>query len=405
MKGFSKYMNKKISIILGISICLSIFGGIFWLQGQNQPTNGKDLPIASPTPIATVKPDEKVSFVAAGDNLIHGMLYIQASARAGHKGYDFSYVYENIKDYIKAFDVAFINQETLVNSAFAPSTYPRFSTPTDLGDEMIDVGFDIFGTSNNHSYDMGAEGIKSSLEYWNGKREVINVGFYTGDDEKDIEYSTVNGIKMAFLAYTSYTNGLSIYDEASPKIILTSEYDTLERQIKKAKENADIVIVSCHWGAEDSNNIIQQQKDVATKISEFGADVIIGTHPHVVQTVEWATNEVNDNKTLVCYSLGNFISAQSAANNMLGGLLQFDIVKKYTDTQDSYKIDIENPYFVPTITHYDYNYSNIRNYLLKDYTLEMSKKHGVLATDLRFSFEKLEWIINEYIPKEFLLYK
>lgn len=401
-------MDKKIKIIIGLSVCLAIVGGAFWLQSSFLPTSGDaqiETPSVSPTPTPTIKPDERVSFIAAGDNLIHGMLYIQAAARAGQKGYDFGYPYENIESYIKQFDVKFINQETLVNDAYEPSTYPRFSSPLALGDRMIDVGFNVIGTSNNHSYDKSEDGIRSSLEYWNSKKDIINVGFYTDDDEKDIKYKTVNGIKIAFLAYTSYTNGLSIYDETSPKIIRTSEYDVIERQIKKAKENADIVIVSCHWGAEDSNNVAQEQVNIATKISEFGADVIIGTHPHVIQTVEWVTNDVNDNKTLVCYSLGNFISAQSVGNNMLGGLFQFDIVKKYTDTEDNYTIEIETPYLVPTITHYDYNYSNIRNYLLKDYTLEMSKKHGVAALDSRFSLEKIEWIVNNYIPEEFLLYK
>ncbi|MEG0020141.1 MAG: CapA family protein, partial [Oscillospiraceae bacterium] len=361
--------------------------------------------LPSPTACPTIKPAEKVSFVAAGDNLIHGMLYLQAAKRAQGNGYDFGYPYENIEGYIKQFDVKFINQETLVNDAFEPSTYPQFSSPLELGERMIDVGFNVFGTSNNHSYDKGEKGIKASLEFWNSKNDITNVGFYTGNDDYDIKYRTVNGIKIAFLAYTSYTNGLSIYDETSPKIIRTDEYQTIERQIKKAKENSDVVIVSCHWGTENTNDVSVQQKEIAEKISEFGADVIIGTHPHVIQTVELVGNPINDNKTLVCYSLGNFISAQQGTNNMLGGLFQFDIVKKYIDIEGNYEITIDNPYFVPTVTHYDYNFSNIRNYLLKDYTQELAQVHGNRAFDGKFSLENLEWIVNNYIPQEFLLYK
>jgi len=90
---------------------------------------------------------------------------------------------------------------------------------------------------------------------------------------------------------------------------------------------------------------------------------------------------------------------------MLGGMFQFDIVKTYTDLQDNYEISIENPKFVPTVTHYDANYSNVRNYLLKDYTEEMANSHGVRAFQDVFSIEFMEKIIYKYIPEEFLLYK
>ncbi len=360
-------------------------------------------PQPTPTPEPTVKPADTVRFIAAGDNLIHGSIYLQAANRAGGKGYDFDYAYANTEDYFDNFDVRFINQETLVNSACPPSHYPQFSTPTELGDKVLEMGFNVVGTSNNHSYDKGVKGIKSSLEYWNSK-DVVHTGFYTGDDSADIKYMTVNNIKMAFLAYIYGTNGISIYDETSPYIIHPDDFDVVERQVKTAKQNADVVIVSCHWGWEDTNNLNDYQHTVAEKLNIMGVDVIIGTHPHVIQTVEWKTNDVNDNKTLICYSLGNFISAQSKANNMLGGVFQFNIVKNY-DMEGNETLLIENPYFVPTITHYDSNYTNIRNYLLADYTPEMAAKHGVKSYDGKFSYEFIENIVYSVIPEEFLLYK
>jgi len=90
---------------------------------------------------------------------------------------------------------------------------------------------------------------------------------------------------------------------------------------------------------------------------------------------------------------------------MLGGMFMFDIVKTYTDLEDNYKITIENPKFVPTVTHYDANYANVRNYLLADYTAEMAASHGVRAFQDVFSLEFMERIIYKYIPEEFLLYK
>lgn len=386
---------KLLSIFL-ISVALIFFASAY--IKNSIPTQTPEIIPPSPRPADTVK------FIAAGDNLIHGSLYLQAAQRSTTGSYDFDYAYENTKDYFKDFDVKFINQETLVNDAFDPSTYPRFSSPIQVGDKILDMGFNVIGTSNNHSYDKGVEGIASSLAYWNSK-PVVNTGFYTGDDEKDIKYLTVNNIKMAFLAYTYGTNGLSIdTSNGSPYIIHPDDFEVVERQVAKAKENSDIVIVSCHWGFEDTNDINDYQKMVADKLNIMGVDVIIGTHPHVIQPAEWHTNTENDNKTLICYSLGNFISAQSGANNMLGGLFQFNIVKNYNEDGTS-NIAIDSPYFVPTITHYDYNYTNIRNYILKDYTPELAAKHGVSAYDSRFSYEYIENIAKYIIPKEFLLYK
>lgn len=386
-----KKFRKLFSFLLSVIIMISLSGCV---------KGGDDIPVAA-EPSPTPRPADTVKFIAAGDNLIHGAIYMQAARRSRNGGYDFDYAYENIEHYFDDFDVKFINQETLVNSAFEPSTYPQFSSPVQLGDKVLDMGFNVIGTANNHSYDKGAVGVRSSLEYWNSK-DVVNIGFYTGDDSKDIKYLTVNNIKMAFLAYTYGTNGLSLYDDTCPHIIRPDDFETVERQVKTAKENADIVIVSCHWGYEDTNRVNDYQRMVAEKLNIMGVDVIIGTHPHVIQTVEWQTNEENDNKTLICYSLGNFISAQSKGNNMLGGLFQFNIVKNYDESGNS-SISIEQPYFVPTITHYDYGYSNIRNYLLADYTPEMAAKHGVSSYDSRFSYEYIHNIVSDVIPREFLM--
>ena len=384
--------------ILLITVCMTlIMGGCVEAKDVNATVDSQ-LP-----PEPTARPTDTVSFIAAGDNLIHGSIYLQAKNRSANGTYDFDYVYQNTEDYFKSFDVRFINQETIVNSAFPPSTYPQFSTPVEMGDKVVSMGFNVVGTSNNHSYDMGATGVYSSLEYWNSQ-PVVNMGFYTGDDSKDIKYLTKNNITMAFLAYTYGTNGLNISDPNCPKVINIEDFDTIERQVNIAKANADVVIVSCHWGYEDTNKINDLQREVADRLNIMGVDVIIGTHPHVIQTVEWHTNDVNDNKTLICYSLGNFISAQSKANNMIGGLFQFKINKEY-DLGGNYKITITKPYFVPTITHYDANYSNIRNYLLKDYTPDLAASHGVVAYDNQFSYNYVENKVYSVIPEEFLLYK
>ncbi len=393
--------NVKILWILGILLIIS--SAIFFYPSPQKVSNTADVIQPTPTPAPTVKPTDTVSFVAAGDNLIHGSIYLQAARRSEESGgYDFDYLYENIEYYFDDFDVKFINQETLV-TPLEPSTYPMFSSPLALGDKVIEMGFNVIGTSNNHSYDKGVDGIYKTLQYWNSK-DVINTGFYTGDNTADIKYLETNNIKMSFLAYTFSTNGLNIYDETSPYVISPSDYEIVREQVKIAKENSEVVIVSIHWGTENSNEVNSYQKDVVMNLNEMGVDVIIGTHPHVVQTVENYINPETGFETLVCYSLGNFVSAQSVSNNMIGGLFQFDITKTY-DLDGNFTIDIINPYFVPLVTHYDYNFSNIRNYLLKDYTQELASTHGVSAMSAKFSMEYIENIINTYIPEEYLLYK
>lgn len=393
-------MKKLIKVLSLFIICAAVVFGLSGLftnaakQVQTQPES---------TPLPTAQPADTVKFIAAGDNLIHGSIYLQAARRSNDGTYDFDAAYANTEDYFDNFDVKFINQETLVNSAYPPSTYPQFSSPVQLGDKVVDMGFNVIGTSNNHSYDKGIVGIASSIEYWDSK-DVTHMGFYTGNDDYDIKYLTVNNIKMAFLAYTYGTNGLSIDTSSSAYIIHPDDFDTVSRQVAKAKENSDIVIVSCHWGYEDTNEVNDYQKLVAQKLNEMGVDVIIGTHPHVIQTVEWYENAESGHRTLICYSLGNFISAQSKANNMIGGLFQFNIVKTY-DLDGNAEISLEEPYFVPTITHYDTEYSNIRNYLLKDYTPELAAKHGVRAYDSRFSYDYVQNVVESVIPQEFLLYK
>lgn len=401
---------KKILTICGIVILLAI-GFIFFDSAFKTNfasvifTQPSPSPEITPTPEPTIKPSETTSFIGVGDNLIHGMLYMQAYERGEGDSYNFDYAYQNIEHYFDDFDIKFINQETLVNDVFAPSTYPQFSSPVELGEKVIDMGFNAIGMSNNHSYDKGADGVIASLEFWDQQQGLEYFGFYTDDYLNEIKYMDINGIKVAFLAYTCYTNGLSISDASCPKIIFADDYEKIEKQVAEAKSKADVVIASCHWGYEETNQTIEKQHEIANKLNEFGVDAIIGTHPHVIQTVEWIENEQTGHKTIVCYSLGNFISAQSTANTMLGGMFQFDIVKTYTDLDDNYVVTIENPKFVPTVTHYDTNYSNVRNYLLKDYTEEMAQTHGVRAFEPVFSVDFMERVIFKYIPEEFLLYK
>ena len=132
-------------------------------------------PETTPEPMPTV---ETVRFSATGDDLIHDGIFLQAKNRGTDGYYDFSYAYENMRDFYTQFDVNWLNQETLVNDAFDPSGYPMFSTPGDITDALYDIGFRVFSLSNNHSYDKGAAGIDASREHWAAMPDdVVSMGF------------------------------------------------------------------------------------------------------------------------------------------------------------------------------------------------------------------------------------
>lgn len=358
------------------------------------------IPSPSPTPGPQV---QTLRFSATGDNLIHNGIYEQAKRRAqqnGTDGYDFSYCYENMQQFYSRFDVNWINQETLVNDALEPSTYPCFSTPGDMGRQLYDLGFRVFNLSNNHTYDKGTQGLQATLDFWASMpQDVIAAGLYTEASPKPA-IQTVNGIRIAYLGFTEHTNGIKTPSDAPAHVIYTSELDVMQQLLEQSRSEADVVVVSVHWGVEGSHSVTQAQQDLAQKMADWGADVIIGTHPHVVQTAQWLT-AADGRQAFVAYSLGNFLNAQSTADTMIGMVLTFTI-EKTTQPDGSSSTVIRNPLFYPTVNHYDANYANIRLYLFKDYTDELAAAHGVRDKFPGFSCSYITLMLKKNVDEQFL---
>ncbi|MDL2252968.1 CapA family protein [Ruminococcaceae bacterium OttesenSCG-928-I18] len=367
-----------------------------------QPAAGSGDPVA-PT---DAQPQElRVRFSAVGDNLIHNGIYLQAQQRAGGDGYDFHYVYENVQPFFEQFDVNWINQETLVSWEVPPSTYPMFSTPGELGVAAYDAGWRVFALSNNHSYDKGATGISATLRYWEEMPDdVVTTGFYRNtEDDSGIALQEVNGVKIAYLAFTESTNGIPTPEGAEAHILYTDETETMERLVRRARELADAVVVCVHWGTENSHEIRPDQRELAASFADWGADAVIGTHPHVVQGIEWAEGTESGKRIPVAYSLGNFLSAQSQANQMIGLCYTFDICQNVRPDGTREDVRIENVKAYPTVTHYDGNYENIRCYMYRDYTDELAGQHGVGARYPGFSMEYIQEVVTTYVDPEFLV--
>ena len=248
-----------------------------------------------------------VRFACAGDNLIHDNIYVDAQNDDG--SYDFSKCYAPCKKLIEDTDVAVLNQETLVNDMFEPSTFPLFSTPTEDGDAVVDFGFNVISMSNNHVLDKGTDGLIASLDYWDTK-DVVHYGAYRDEaDAENIRTMEVNGITFAFLGYMEHTNGFFLSDDEPGEVVYIEERERIERQVKEADKMADVVVVSCHFGTEVENDLNAMQMEFAPQLVEWGADLIIGTQAHALSTCEFI-DKPDGGRAFVYYGLGNRLVRQ-----------------------------------------------------------------------------------------------
>ena len=350
-----------------------------------------------------------VHLCCAGDNLIHDNIYVEAQKDDGT--YDFAPCYAPCKKLIEGTDVAILNQETLVNDAFEPSTFPLFSTPTALGDEVVDFGFNVISMSNNHVLDKGSEGLISSLDYWDSK-PVVHYGAYRDEaDSEDIKTMEVNGISFAFLGYMQHTNGIFLADGEPGKVVYLEEEDVIKRQIEKADKMADVVVVSCHYGTEIMNELNAQQLTLTPKLVEWGADLIIGTQAHALSTCSYL-DKPDGGQAFVYYGLGNFFHTMYDNDNpdghqgksLVGIFGKLDVVKDYATKE----IKFENVKAIPVISHFegvswDTMWYNCKVYPYGDYTDDMFNKHMMhVRSGLQRS--DLQRCIN-FIPDEFLAYE
>lgn len=336
-----------------------------------------------------------VSFCAVGDNLIHAPIYNQAKTA---DGYDFSTAYKGIEDIIQKADLSVINQETLIcNDMYEPSSYPCFNSPKALGDHMIDIGFDVFTLANNHCLDYGEKGLSHSLDYWDAKTQLTAGTYRNAEDKNKIRTGEYGGIKFSFLSYTQYTNGLTLPQGSEMIIGDTGNLEGMIADVKAAKQASDVCVVALHWGIENSDIIEDWQRTYAKALADAGADIIIGNHPHVLRDIEIIERK-DGGKTLCAYSLGNFISAQSVGQNLIGGILEFNV----TMTEGEKSASITDVKLTPIVTHYDGNYSNVRIYKLSDYTPELALAHGVRQFST-FSYDYILEVLKKNINEKYLV--
>lgn len=177
----------------------------------------------------------------------------------------------------------------------------------------------------------------------------------------------------------------------------------MEHKVRRARELADVVVVSVHWGVEDSHNVSAHQRSLAADYANWGADVVLGTHPHVVQELEWLQSD-DERQVLVAYSLGNFLSAQSQPNQLIGLCLAFDLVQVEEPDGTRHSPSIEDARVYPTVTQYETGqfYTDSRVYMFWDYTDELAAVHPVRRKNAAFGPAYVQSVVEKYVPVEFL---
>jgi poly-gamma-glutamate capsule biosynthesis protein CapA/YwtB (metallophosphatase superfamily) len=274
-----------------------------------------------------------VTICFVGDLMCHSTQFNYA--RVDADTFDFTGVYREVKQYLSAADLTVGNLETVIagkNKGY--SGYPYFNAPDDFIYALADAGFDLLLTANNHALDQGWEGIKRTIEVIDENKIHRTGTFISQEDRDSIRIFAINSIKIAVLAYSENTNGLPIPNGKDFVINLIDE-ELIKQDISKARElSVDIVLVNLHYGPEYNREPIDYQKEVVQKIIEFGADIIIGGHPHVIEPFDYfKTNNTKMDTGFVAYSMGNFISNQRWRYSDAGVILNIQISKnKLTDS-------------------------------------------------------------------------
>lgn len=276
-----------------------------------------------------------IRLLAAGDIMFH-LPQFKSAYDTKTQTYDFKHNFKHIKNYVKEADIAIGNFETVTREGIGYSGYPRFNTPKESLSAIKDAGFDIMSTANNHCLDQGKKGLTDTIDNIKANN-MKNIGTYKHKEDNKILIEEIDGIKLGFLSYTYGLNGLDATltrEELSFMVNLIDE-NRIESDLKKARvQDLDLIIVSIHWGNEYQREPSAYQIELGEKMIEWGADIILGSHPHVIQKSQIINKDGEDK--FIIYSLGNFLSNQrgeTIGNSYTedGLMIEFEIEKDFSD--------------------------------------------------------------------------
>lgn len=350
---------------------------------------------AEPSSTATTsqKP-AKVSFCAVGDNLINeGGDYTADllgladswSGEAGDGKYDFSPLYDQVRDVISSYDIALINQETVLGGRddFEYQGYPSYNTPDSMAKAVANAGFDVVNFNSNHSYDIGAAAIEHAQKVWAKQTQVSVIGSYEDEEDRNnIRVVEHDGMKIAFLSYSYGQNGYDQSDLPNDYYAVPFDKAKMKEEVAAAKELADAVVVYMHWGDENTHELNEQQRDYASYLAGLGVDLTIGSHAHVIQPVayvsrgtqsnEESSTDSDDDAMLCVYGLGDFVSGYTLPKTILSGMFTCDFVR-----DEDGKVTVQNPVWHGLVEHNEGDEDAV--YLLSEYTQKQAESNTLLA--------------------------
>lgn len=266
----------------------------------------------------------QVKMLFAGDAMQHKSQIEDARMKEG--GYDYTQYFTEVEEDIKRADLAVVNLEVTLGGK--PHTgYPTFSAPDEFAKSLKDAGFNVFLTANNHSVDRGKKGIERTIKVLDSL-DIVHTGTFKDSLERDIYYPLLmlkDGIRIAMLNYTYGTNGIPV---PKPNIVNLIDTFQIKKDINAAKKlGADIIVTNIHWGDEYVLKQNREQERLANFLVDNGVRLVIGNHPHVVQPVD-IRREGDSIKSIIVYSLGNYVSGMRTINTSGGMVVNIDISKE-----------------------------------------------------------------------------
>ncbi len=342
---------------------------------------------------AAKAPDnDQIDIVMVGDILLHTPV---EEAAAGPDGsYNFDFIFENMKDEISGADIAIVNQEVIIGGKeLGVSGYPAFNAPYEIGDSLVNAGFDVVCHATNHALDKGKKGIVNTNTYWNTSHPEITV---LGINENEAEYSAVpilevKGKKIALLNYTYGTNGIPLPSDMPYAVNLLDEKKIIS-DLQFAEENADFTIVFPHWGTEYNLGRDKNQEYWNEIFRKNGADLVIGTHPHVIEPVVFEqdtapgiSNNHGNGDMLTYYSLGNFVNWTSGTGKGIANRMVGAMAKVTLGIDKSGETIIKNHDTEALVCHLTPGPRGVTVYPLSSYTEEMAEFNDIKKQDPSFS--------------------
>lgn len=335
--------------------------------------------------------ENTIELLAVGDNIAHQTIREVGMTEYGPWNYDS--VYQYVKEDVEAADLALVTQETIfVEDREDVSGYPSFGTPPEFGDALVNTGFDVIASATNHALDKGTDSIEYTLNWWEENHPDIPVlGLYDSEEaSEEIPIISCKDLKLAMLDYTYSLNGLELPSGQEYMVDVFDEEKARE-DIRQAKELADVVIVVMHVGNEYEQDVDQETQEWTDIFLEEGVDIVIGSHPHVVRTMETLTGE-DGHKMLVYYSLGNFTSTQTDLPSLMGAMAKIT-VRKNIETGE---IEIPEHEFIPLLMYYNKEIPQAAIYKLEDYPQELIQQHFVYEENPEeFSLEYYQQLFEE----------